>query len=156
MHLFLSGHKSPFIRLLSLLLFALLASCSTSGTDVNSAKPSSFSFSAVSNGWPGDSSKYRELANGPLSGELGSSLSRAAIKQALEAEYNALEKSKPGEVVDWRYSDSQTGKIIPYSPYRVGSSNCRRYIHSVSIEGTTRQATGTACRDNSGVWTPLT
>ncbi len=156
MYIFPSSYKPVVNRILPLLLLAVLASCSISGNELNSAKSTSFSFSALNNNWLGDNSKYQQLANGPLAGELGASLSPAAKRKAIEAEYNALEKSKPGETVIWRYSDLQSGKIIPYSPYQVGSTNCRRYLHTVSVKGISKQATGTACRDESGIWTPLT
>ena len=87
---------------------------------------------------------------------IGSSLSKSAMKQAIEAEYRALEGSRSGEITKWETANNENGRITPFPPYQVGSSNCRRYVHSVSVEGKTSQAAGTACRNKDGVWSPLT
>lgn len=140
----------------SVLLCTVLAACSTSASESGKTGGSKISLASVSSGWGRSNSKYSELASGPLAGEIGAPLSAAAKKQAVEAEYTALEKSKSGEPILWQYSSTQNGKIVPYPLYQVGSSSCRRYIHIVSVDGVTRQAAGTACRDKEGVWTPLT
>lgn len=140
------------------LVIALLvvSGCSTTDTGTTNASTSSFQFPSLKNPWGKTDPKYADLENGPLAGDIGSALSPAARKQALEAEYQALESRKSGETIRWQYSATQNGKITPYPPYQVGSSNCRRYVHAVSIDGQTRQSAGTACRDNEGKWTPLT
>lgn len=144
---------------LAAMLF-VASGCSTTDpvnpTGTTNASTSSFQFPSLKNPWTKTDPKYAELVHGPLSGDIGSALSPAARKQALEAEYQALESMKSGEIIHWQYSVTQNGKITPFPPYQVGSSNCRRYVHAVSIDGQTRQSAGTACRDNEGNWTPLT
>jgi len=147
--------NSLAMRLISILFFAFLAACSTSGSDNAGTRPNNF-LAIGSNSWLGVDTRYSALANGPIASDIGQALSAPAKKRAIEAEYTALEKSKSGEIVTWQYSNSQSGKITPYSLYQVGSSSCRRYIHSVSVNGSTKQAAGTACRDEDGTWTPLT
>jgi len=133
----------------------LLAGCATTSSETKTASNSAFSLSGL-NPWARLSPKFRELSKGPLAGEIGASLSKSAMKQAIEAEYKALEGKRSGEITKWAVSGELNGKITPFPPYQVGSSNCRRYIHSVSVDGKTNQATGTACRNKEGVWSPLT
>ncbi len=153
----------PFVNLfekfltlwLSVLILITFAGCSTTSVGTKTASNSSFSMSNL-NPWSRLNPKYSELAKGPLAGQLGSSLSKSAMQQAIQAEYKALEGSRSGEITRWESSTTQNGKITPFPPYQVGSSNCRRYVHSVSNDGKTSQATGTACRNKDGVWSPLT
>ena len=140
---------------LPVIFSATLAGCSTTSLGTKTTSNSSFSMPNL-NPWTRLNPKYSELAKGPLAGEIGSSLSKSAMKQAIEAEYKALEGTRSGVITKWESSKTQNGKITPFPPYQVGSSNCRRYVHSVSIEGITNQATGTACRNKDGVWSPLT
>lgn len=157
MKYFPSFFKNHIVLMASLSVILLAASaCSTSGTNTTKDSATSFQFPSLNIPWGKTDPRYAELANGPLSSEIGSALSPAAKKKALEAEYNALENRKSGEIVHWEYSTTQNGKITPYPPYQVGSSNCRRYVHAVSVDGQFRQSTATACRDKEGKWTPLT
>ncbi|MCP4073517.1 MAG: hypothetical protein GY742_17530 [Hyphomicrobiales bacterium] len=148
----------PKIRIFSfpVLVSAMLAACSLYGNETRNSSNAKISMPGFKNVWIRTNPKYRQLAKGPLAGDLGSELSGAAMKQALEAEYRALENSRSGEIIRWQYSDEQNGNVTSFPPYQVGSSNCRRYIHTVSIEGNTNRATGTACRNNEGIWSPLT
>ncbi|MCP4183352.1 MAG: hypothetical protein GY761_08550 [Hyphomicrobiales bacterium] len=140
---------------LSVLILITFAGCSTTSVGTKTGSNSSFSTPNLYP-WSRLNPKYSELAKGPLAGELGSSLSKSAMKQAIQAEYKALEGSRSGEITRWESSTTQNGKITPFPPYQVGSSNCRRYVHSVSTDGKISQATGTACRNKDGVWSPLT
>jgi surface antigen len=140
---------------LPVLFLTALAGCSTTSEGTKTASNSNFTLPSL-NPWARLNPKYSELAKGPLAGEIGLSLSKSAMKQAIEAEYKALEESRSGEITKWESSTTQNGKITPFPPYQVGASNCRRYVHSVSVEGKTHQATGTACRNKDGVWSPLT
>ena len=92
---------------------------------------------------------------GLLAGELGSSLNASARRKAAEAEYRALESGQTGMPVPWKMSDNLYGNVVPQQPYSVGSSNCRRYVHTVTEKGQVRSATGTACRNDEGIWQPL-
>ena len=151
---FISDNSRSFIKLAFVLV--IITGCTNSIADHAISPHADVATSKIKNSWFRTDPKYKELANGPLAGNIGTSLSNAALKQALEAEYLALENRKSGATTSWQYSNLQNGKITSYPPYQVGSSNCRRYVHSVSVNGNTNQATGTACRDKDGIWTPLT
>lgn len=95
------------------------------------------------------------LRDGILAGELGAGLPEKASKRAAEAEYRALESGLTGAPLAWKVSDAIQGSVVPQQPYAIGAANCRRYTHTVSIDGQIRTATGTACRREDGVWRPL-
>lgn len=92
---------------------------------------------------------------GVLSGKLGAGLPEQALARAAEAEYRALEGGQTGAPVAWKHSDAVFGSVVPQQPYSVGSINCRRYSHTISVSGETRAASGTACRQENGSWRPL-
>jgi surface antigen len=89
-----------------------------------------------------------------LAGDLGAELPDKAKKRAADAEYRALEAGQTGAPVTWKLAEVQ-GSVVPQQPYSVGSTNCRRYTHTITQDGMARSATGTACR-RDGVWRPLT
>ena len=157
MNLHTSRTSKNILVLASVLSLVFLSACTT-GSDTKSTNASSggFTFSGLKNPWSKPDPKYSELAKGPLSGEAGKSLAPEVYKIALKAEYDALEGGKSGKSVEWQHANGQNGKVTPFTPYQVGSSNCRRYSHSITIDGIPNQSTATACRDNAGIWTPLT
>ena len=94
-------------------------------------------------------------SQGILAGQLGQGLPQDAVARAAEAEYRALEAGQTGAPTAWRSSDRIFGSVVPQQPYSVGPSNCRRYSHTISVNGESRQASGTACRQGNGSWRPL-
>ncbi len=104
-----------------------------------------------------DSSETMKLAaplrDGILAGDLGAELPDKVKKRAADAEYKALEGGQTGAPVTWKIAEVQ-GTVVPQQPYSVGSTNCRRYTHTITKDGIARSATGTACR-RDGVWRPL-
>lgn len=96
------------------------------------------------------------LAGGIIGENIGRKLDRQSRDQALQAEYNALENGRNGQPVEWRSNDRTYGRVVPQQTYQVGSQNCRRYTHTVYIDGVPERAVGTACRNPDGTWTPLT
>ncbi|MEM9329975.1 MAG: glycine zipper 2TM domain-containing protein [Pseudomonadota bacterium] len=95
------------------------------------------------------------LAGGVIGGRIGRSLDQNSRQAALQAEYNALERGAPGQPVRWQGNNGTYGQVVPQQTYQVGSQNCRRYTHTIFIDGSPQQATGTACRNPDGTWTPL-
>ena len=91
-----------------------------------------------------------------VSGDLGSGLDNPTLALAANTEYRALETGRAGAPVAWKASDRVFGSVTPQQPYSVGTTNCRRYTHSITINGSARSATATACRSEDGIWTPLT
>ncbi|WP_210257251.1 hypothetical protein [Chelativorans sp. ZYF759] len=96
------------------------------------------------------------LGDGLIGREIGSELRREERRSALAAEYQALEYAQVGEQVIWRgSSDRLVGEVTAAAPYRVGSQNCRQYVHTVRSGETSRTARGTACREPDGRWSLL-
>jgi len=95
------------------------------------------------------------LAGGIIGGSIGRNLDERSRNAALAAEYNALERGRAGQPVAWQGSNGTYGQVVPQQPYQVGSQNCRRYTHTIYIDGTPEQASGTACRNPDGTWQPL-
>lgn len=140
------------------LLAALLAlsGCSTTGNGgqgflASGAKPSGQTQVAVA------SKIISSMDGGLIGGSIGSSLSAADRRTALQAEYRALEYTPAGDGVPWKSASIDAGgEVTAAQPYRVGSQDCRQYAHTVSQGGQKQTARGTACRNPDGSWTPLT
>lgn len=97
------------------------------------------------------------MNGGLVGGQIGSGLSAAERRKALEAEYRALEYTPAGQKVGWTADRGGTaGEVSVAAPYRVGSQDCRQYVHMITADGVARTARGTACRNADGSWTPLT
>lgn len=95
------------------------------------------------------------LAGGVIGNSIGRDLDNRSREAALQAEYNALERGHPGQPVNWQGSNGTYGQVVPQQTYQVGSQDCRRYTHTIYIDGRPQQAAGTACRQPDGTWTPL-
>lgn len=103
---------------------------------------------------PSTSSIADALGSG-LVGQLGVDLGRDR-RRALEAEYSALEHTPAGRAVPWKGDGRWSGEVVAAQPYRVGSQDCRQYLHRLLDGQQAREARGTACRNADGSWTPLT
>lgn len=92
-----------------------------------------------------------------LLGDEAQALTAKERRQALLAEYNALEHYKAGQNFSWKSDDGRaSGVVSPGQPYRVGEQNCRQYSHDWVLNGAPHSARGSACRNADGSWTPLT
>jgi surface antigen len=133
-----------FLGTAVVLLTAVLAGCaSTSATrSGGDTKPSE--------------SVITSLGGGLIGGSIGEDLSSRDRRKALEAEYRALEYSQSGRTVAWA-SDRGTdrGEVVAAQPYRVGSQDCRQYVHTLFTGGASQTARGTACRNADGSWSLL-
>lgn len=97
------------------------------------------------------------MGGGLIGGSVGAGLDDSERRKALEAEYRALEYTQSGQPVLWQGNQSgRSGQVVAAQPYRVGSQDCRQYTQTVYINGQSRVARGTACRNPDGSWTPLT
>lgn len=81
-------------------------------------------------------------------------LNREDRRRALAAEFRALEFEPVGASVDWQ-GRGASGSVTALAPFKVGSQNCRQLAHSLTIDGTSTLAKGSACRETDGSWTPL-
>lgn len=65
-----------------------------------------------------------------------------------------LEDKPTGESSNWVNEETgHRGTVTPFDTYEKDGRPCRRYQQTVTIEGTTLVAFGTACRDDSSQWT---
>lgn len=138
---------------------ALVASCSASNENVGMVSGAVVG-GVIGNQFGGGSGRLiatglGALAGGIIGGNIGRNLDQNSRRAAVNAEYNALERGAPGQPVNWQGSNGTYGQVVPQQTYQVGSQNCRRYTHTIYIDGTPQQATGTACRNADGTWTPL-
>lgn len=138
----------------------VLASCSASNQQVG-AVSGAVAGGVIGNQFGGGSGRIAATAIGALAGgiigsNIGQRLDDNSRQAALGAEYNALEAGTSGQPVTWQGSGGTYGQVVPQQTYQVGSQNCRRYTHTIYIDGIPEQASGTACRNNDGTWTPLT
>ncbi|MGE5510137.1 MAG: RT0821/Lpp0805 family surface protein [Bacteroidota bacterium] len=93
------------------------------------------------------------VVGGIVGHEIGRSLDREDRRLAQEAEFEALERGPSGVGRPWRNPDSgHYGEIIPEESYRRGSMDCRRYTHTIYIDGRPQTMRGTACRNPDGTW----
>ena len=149
--------RGKFALILALGLAA--AGCSRTGSELSSG--------SVIGGFAGSQTDQRgsqtaaailsAMAGGIVGGLADANLDETDRTNAVEAEYRALEYGNTGQPVRWRNpSSGNSGEVTAAQPYRVGSQDCRQYIHTVDIAGARQTARGTACRNSDGSWTPLT
>jgi surface antigen len=97
----------------------------------------------------------KPLLAGHLSGNFGAGLDANARALAARTEYRALEGALAGAPVNWKQSNTVYGTVTPQQAFTVGSTNCRRFTHVIFQNGQSRTSAATACRDDDGVWRPL-
>ncbi len=94
---------------------------------------------------------------GLLRDDVGRKLTLNERKLAVSAEFEALEYSPVGETVNWgNQFFFNFGVVVASRTYDVGSSNCRQYVHTLLIKGTSEVVKATACKEQDGTWVPLT
>ncbi len=89
-----------------------------------------------------------------LGGEVGKSLDRADRLALQQTTQRTLEATPSGDTVSWRNPDSgNSGTVTPQPSYQNGSGQyCREYEQTISVQGKTETAYGTACRQPDGSW----
>lgn len=111
---------------------------------------------AVSSAVPNSAALIASLDGGLIGRTNTPSISARDKSTALQSEYRALEYTAPAQPVYWQSENGRlSGTVIPSQPYRVGSQDCRQYAHLVTVNGTTREQNGTACRNQDGSWSLL-
>ncbi|MFD0915853.1 hypothetical protein ACFQ14_05485 [Pseudahrensia aquimaris] len=81
-------------------------------------------------------------------------LSNRAKSALSAAEAQALNYGQPGQTIDWKSTrNDASGSVVAYQPFRVGDSNCRRFVHNVNAGADKLETSGTACRHSDAVWT---
>jgi len=146
------GWKTGFAGLLAM---AVLSACSTTGGSSGSVVRA-FAEDSRPSEKPVAAAIVDAMGGGLIGGQIGTNLDQRERLRALEAEYKALEYTPAGQAVAWgKEGGRRFGEVVAGSPYRVGSQDCRQYVHTVSVGGQASSARGTACRNPNGSWTPL-
>jgi surface antigen len=93
------------------------------------------------------------VAGGMIGNSIGRDLDELDRRRAMEAEYQALEYGESGSYREWRGERSgRRGRIQVEKPFKQGPRHCRRYAHTIYIDGRPEVARGTACRGENGRW----
>lgn len=94
------------------------------------------------------------LAGAFVGNEVGKSLDRADKIAMERSTQNALETSPSGQTVAWQNPDSgNSGSITPRPAVQRNSGGyCREYQQTITVDGRSEQAYGTACRQPDGSW----
>ena len=145
------------MKAILILLTATLAlgGCASGGS--RSAASGSLLGSFAGSGSPAGGAGLAAIGSGLIGGAVGASLEPGDRRLALEAEYQALEYTMAGKPVSWTgTSNGSAGEVVAFQPYRVGSQDCRQYMHTVTMGARSRTMRGSACRNQDGSWTLLT
>lgn len=90
---------------------------------------------------------------GLIGNRLGAAMDDEDRQRAYAAQVEALESAPSGPAVNWRNPDSgRYGSIVPGPAVQQGGMQCRRYTHTVDIDGKSQVVRGTACRNPNGTW----
>lgn len=139
---------------------ALLAGCQDAGTKQTLGTIAGAGAGALAGSQIGSGrGQLAAVAIGTLAGaligsEIGKSLDRADRLAMRRTTQHALETAPSGHVAEWRNPDSGNyGTVIPEPAYRGPEGQyCREYQQTVTIDGRTERAYGTACRQPDGSW----
>lgn len=132
-----------------------LAGCTSTGMTGGASTIGAFADSSPRGGDRQMSAAIVEAMAGGLIGRSADpAVDQRDRQRALEAEYRALEHTPVGQPVGWGGSRVR-GEVTAAAPYRVGSQNCRQYVHRVFVGGQAQEIRGAACRNVDGSWTPL-
>ena len=101
----------------------------------------------------GDAVAAGVLLGGLLGGAIGDSLDRADRQYAARSFHDGLEYNRSGRASRWHNPDSgHSGSVTPTRTWKDDDGYCREYTQTVTIGRRTREAYGTACRDEYGDW----
>jgi surface antigen len=89
------------------------------------------------------------MLGGFLGNQIGRNMDDEAQARAYDAQYYAVNS---GRRADWQSQSGNYGYIEPGPVYTDPQGTCRRYTHTIYINGRPQQGTGVACRNPSGGW----
>ncbi len=93
------------------------------------------------------------LLGGIIGSEVGKSLDRADRAYMQRTTQQSLETGRTGSTSSWRNPDSgHGGTVTPQRTYETARGPCREYQQTVTIDGRTERAYGSACRQADGSW----
>ena len=89
------------------------------------------------------------VLGGLLGNSVGRSLDQEAQARAYDAQYIAIDS---GRRSDWQSPSGAYGYIEPGPVYYEPQGQCRRYTHTIYIDGRPQAGSGVACRNPDGTW----
>ncbi|MCP4328136.1 MAG: hypothetical protein GY791_06845 [Alphaproteobacteria bacterium] len=94
------------------------------------------------------------LLGGLAGGAIGNMLDQRDQEMAAQSTQQALESGQTGQQTQWVNPDSgHSGTVQPTRTYQTSSGQyCRDFQQTVTVNGRTETATGTACRQADGTW----
>lgn len=94
------------------------------------------------------------LLGGLAGGALGYYLDDRDKQMAANTTQRALESNSTGQTASWVNPDSNhSGTVTPTRTYQNAQGQyCREFQQTVTVNGKTETATGTACRQTDGSW----
>ena len=94
------------------------------------------------------------LLGGIIGSEVGKSLDRADRAYMHRTTQQSLEYGRSGETSSWVNPDNQhSGTVTPTRSVRTETGGpCREFQQTVTIDGRSERAYGTACRQADGSW----
>jgi surface antigen len=96
------------------------------------------------------------FVGGVVGSEIGRHMDEADRKAASSAEYSALEYGRSGSSTTWRNPDSgYHGSVVADTPYKRDGRHCRKYTHTIYIDGEPETLRGKACRNTDGTWSKV-
>ena len=98
------------------------------------------------------------LAGGLFGNNIGRSLDCRDMEYHDDTAQSALETHRTGSTSQWTNPDTgHSGTVTPVETYqRADGVYCRDFEQTISVEGETELAQGTACRQDDGTWQVLT
>jgi len=93
-----------------------------------------------------------------IGAEVANLLSEKEQAEAVNAQFNALQFSRPGVFRNWKGEIGVNGEMgatgkVSVGPYvRVNDLDCREFEHIVIIKTKKYSSSGTACREVNGSW----
>ena len=93
------------------------------------------------------------VVGGLIGNSIGKQMDDDDRRQAMEAEYRALESDDDREPVRWRNERSgHSGYIRPRRTYHSSGMRCREFEEVVEIDGRPETVISKACRRPDGTW----
>ncbi len=89
-----------------------------------------------------------------IGSEIGKRLDERDRLLMSQSTQKTLESSPSGEVTNWRNPDTGHSGTVVAEPVaeKTGGEICREFTQTITIEGKTETAKGTACRQPDGTW----
>ncbi|MFQ6110434.1 MAG: RT0821/Lpp0805 family surface protein [Nitrospinota bacterium] len=89
-----------------------------------------------------------------IGSEIGKRLDQRDRRLMAQATQDALERSPSGKATTWKNPDTGNSGTVVAKPAveKAGGGVCREFTQTITVEGKTETAKGTACRQPDGTW----